>query len=92
MFMYSLVLLVGMVRILPWDSALGLVALLYLGPETLMPVASILAAIIGVVLIFWRFIVGRIRKILGLGKNPDTPEAPGDELPAGWEKDIGDVD
>lgn len=42
----------------------------YLGPETLMPLASILAAIAGFFLIFWRLIVKffktMYRKIRGL--------------------------
>lgn len=37
--------------------------LLYLGPETIMPLASILAAIVGVILIFWRYITGFLRRI-----------------------------
>ena len=47
----------------------------YLGPETLMPLASILAAIVGFFLMFWRLIVkffkAMYRKMRGL---PD--EAP----------------
>ncbi len=35
---------------------------LYLGPNTVMPLASIVAAIVGVILIFWRFIFGFIRR------------------------------
>jgi hypothetical protein len=92
MFMLSLVLPINLVQLIPWDSALGSIALLYLGPETLMPVASVLAAIVGVVLIFWRFVVGKIRKILRLGDNPDTPESALDEKNAGWEKDVEGVD
>jgi hypothetical protein len=42
----------------------------YLGPETLMPLASVLAAIAGFFLIFWRLIVKffktMYRKIRGL--------------------------
>lgn len=42
----------------------------YLGPETLMPLASILAAIAGFFLMFWRLIVKFVkttyRKIRGL--------------------------
>jgi hypothetical protein len=42
----------------------------YLGPETLMPLASLLAAIAGFFLIFWRLIVKFVktayRKIRGL--------------------------
>jgi hypothetical protein len=34
---------------------------MYLGPETLMPIASALAAIIGVVLMFWRRTVAFVR-------------------------------
>jgi hypothetical protein len=35
----------------------------YLGPETLMPLASILAAIVGFFLIFWKLIVRISKKI-----------------------------
>ena len=42
----------------------------YLGPDTLLPIASILAAIAGFFLIFWRLIVRLVkaayRKIRGL--------------------------
>ena len=42
----------------------------YLGPETLMPLASLLAAIVGFFLIFWRLIVKFVkslyRKVRGL--------------------------
>lgn len=50
----------------------------YLGPETLMPLASILAAIAGFFLIFWRVIVkfakSAYRKMRGLPNEapPDT--------------------
>lgn len=37
--------------------------LLYLGPETIMPLASVLAAVLGFLLIFWRWIVTAIKKI-----------------------------
>jgi len=33
----------------------------YVGPETLMPLASALAAIVGVVMLFWRKTVGATR-------------------------------
>ncbi|MBK9925994.1 MAG: hypothetical protein IPP66_11980 [Anaerolineales bacterium] len=35
----------------------------YLGPETLMPLASVLAAIAGFFLIFWRLIVRFVKTI-----------------------------
>ncbi len=34
---------------------------LYLGPNNVMPLASILAAIVGFILIFWRLILKAIR-------------------------------
>jgi hypothetical protein len=34
---------------------------MYIGPETLMPLASILAAITGVLMLFWRKTIGVIR-------------------------------
>lgn len=34
---------------------------MYIGPDVLMPVASAIAAVTGVVLMFWRRIVGSVR-------------------------------
>lgn len=34
---------------------------MYIGPDTLMPVASAFAAIAGVVLMFWRRVVGAVK-------------------------------
>lgn len=52
--------------------------LLYLGPETIVPLGSALAAIVGILLIFWRFIAGFIRngfyKITGRTLNEPTVE------------------
>jgi hypothetical protein len=39
------------------------IILLYIGPETMLPLASALAAIAGVLLMFWHRLVGWIRKI-----------------------------
>ncbi len=56
----------------------------YLGPETLMPLASILAAIAGFFLLFWRLIVKffrtAYRKIRGLP----------DEVPPDLDMDMED--
>ena len=40
----------------------GPIILLYIGPETMLPLASALAAIGGILLMFWQRIVGLIRK------------------------------
>jgi hypothetical protein len=49
---------------------------MYIGPETLMPVASVFAAIAGAVLLFWRRLVGASRalwhKISGRSAPVDT--------------------
>ncbi|MBI3469593.1 MAG: hypothetical protein HY000_41870 [Planctomycetes bacterium] len=36
--------------------------LAYLGPETMLPFASVLAGIVGVVLMFGRYLVGLVKK------------------------------
>jgi hypothetical protein len=61
--------------------------LFYLGPETIMPLASILAAVLGLILIFWRSIKKFILKLFKRDSqekqtdetealiDPDAPEA-----------------
>jgi hypothetical protein len=39
----------------------------YLGPSTVLPVASVLAAVFGVVLMFGRYILGMVNKALHRG-------------------------
>ena len=39
---------------------------MYLGPEVMMPLASALAAIVGVLLMFWRRTVGALRSVASL--------------------------
>ena len=39
----------------------GTLPIMYLGPDSLMPVASALAAVAGFVLMFWRRLVGAVR-------------------------------
>jgi hypothetical protein len=57
----------------------------YLGPETLMPLASILAAIAGFFLMFWRlifkFVKKMVRKLRGLPDElpPDVDVEESDE-------------
>jgi hypothetical protein len=52
----------GVVRHINPDQFLPLV-ILYIGPETILPLTSALAAILGVVLMFWQRFVGLIRKL-----------------------------
>jgi hypothetical protein len=37
---------------------------LYIGPDTLMPVASVFAAVAGFVLMFWRRLVGAVKLLV----------------------------
>jgi hypothetical protein len=38
------------------------IIMLYIGPETILPLTSALAAILGVLLMFWQRFVGLLRK------------------------------
>ena len=46
------------------DRGQYLIFFLYLGPETILPLASALAAVVGVLLILWRNIVSASKKLL----------------------------
>jgi hypothetical protein len=48
--------------------------LLYLGPETMMPLVSLLAALLGIILIFWRYIFSFIKKIFRIKGKPSATE------------------
>jgi len=39
------------------------IVILYIGPETMLPLASALAAIVGVLLIVWHRVLGLVRKL-----------------------------
>ncbi len=50
---------------------------MYVGPETLMPLASALAAVAGVALMFWRKTVGAFRATYELIKRAVSRVFPG---------------
>jgi hypothetical protein len=62
-------------QIFPLDSILGPVVFLYFGPETVLPVASMIAGIIGVVLMFWRYILSSTRKLFKQVSKSETASA-----------------
>jgi hypothetical protein len=64
--MHSLIVAVNIIEVPFGQLSSGLIVFLYLGPETLLPVASFIAGIIGVLLVFWRYIVSSIRKFVKL--------------------------
>jgi hypothetical protein len=45
--------------------------LIYLGPDVLMPIASILGAIGGAILLFWNRVVDLVRAVLGRPRSTD---------------------
>jgi predicted membrane protein len=53
--------------------------LLYLGPNTVMPLASLVAVLVGVILIFWRFALGLVRGAFRVLFRKDHAESPIDE-------------
>lgn len=57
---------------------------LYVGPDQVMPVMSILATIAGLVMVFWNKVMSVVRRIFGLRRpdsSADTAAAPGNEPP-----------
>ena len=55
----------------------------YVGPDQMMPVASILVTVLSFVMIFWNKVLGVARRIFGMSKPPeaetDSPQAPKDQ-------------
>ena len=49
-------------QLLELDSTLTGFMVLYLGPETMLPLTSFLAAVVGVLLMFWRYVVGVVKR------------------------------
>lgn len=53
---------------------------LYIGPDQIMPLTSILGAIVGVALMFWNRIVGLAHKCLAMfGRRSEIPDKPSAE-------------
>ena len=44
------------------DAGLWTLTLLYVGPDQILPLASFLSAFVGVLLIFWRYLVGLVKR------------------------------
>ena len=59
--LHNLTALAGSISPLLMNSTWQHPLLLYLGPETIMPVTSVLAAVVGVLLIFWRYVAAVAR-------------------------------
>ncbi|MEP7325330.1 MAG: hypothetical protein ABI836_05210 [Gemmatimonadota bacterium] len=49
--------------------------LLYVGPDQILPLTSILGAIGGAILIFWRHVVSFFKKVASIFKKKDSTSA-----------------
>lgn len=47
---------------------------LYIGPDALMPIASVFAAVAGFVLMFWRRLVGMVKLLVQRMTGRSSPE------------------
>ncbi len=57
--------------------------LIYVGPDQVVPAMSVLATIMGFVMIFWNKVLGICRKIFGLNKPGETvAPAPSESEPS----------
>jgi len=59
----------------PLAGALAPLLALYVGPDQVMPVMSVLATILGALMIFWHKLLGIFRRLFGLSK-PAEGEPP----------------
>ena len=57
--------------------------LLYVGPDQVVPAMSVLATILGFIMIFWNKVLSIFRKVLGMSKPAEnaTPPTEGSEPP-----------
>jgi hypothetical protein len=56
-----------------------LAALLYIGPDAFLPLASALAAVAGALLMFWQRIVSFVGNLFGRGSAPKPAERPSEK-------------
>ncbi len=63
---YTLLLTHAAISILAQASPRTIFELGYMGPQTVMPIASFIAALIGIILVTWRFLIKLVRKVFSL--------------------------
>lgn len=62
----------------------------YLGPETTLPLASLLGTLVGIVLIFWQFLLGFAKKLFRmLVKKGTAVRLPAPVVPAEGTATVG---
>jgi hypothetical protein len=76
MITHAFVQVLALTQAAPWHPSLfGGVIIAYLGPQTVLPIASALAAAIGFILMFWRYIASTARKALRAMFKHESPDA-----------------
>lgn len=49
---------------------------LYVGPDQVMPVMSVLATIAGLVMVFWNKVLSIVRRVFGMKRSAEADPAP----------------
>ena len=70
-----------------WNSGYQGIVLLYLGPETIMPLASVIGVVVGFLLVFWRLLLKPFKKIAQFGSNKDSKPSTSDPSSAELQSD-----
>ncbi len=61
-FLHLLNININLLLVAPWRLLQSTIVIGYLGPNQLLPLASIIAALVGVVMMFWGLITKTIRR------------------------------
>ena len=61
MTLMNLTILADATALLPLDTTTLAFVFLYIGPEIILPVASAIASLIGLILMFWRYVTKTVR-------------------------------
>ena len=62
-----------------WMPELGAFVLLYVGPDQILPLTSLLGAITGILLMFWNRVMGLLRGITRAFSRKSPDKSPGQE-------------
>jgi hypothetical protein len=62
-----------------WMTGLGAFVLLYIGPDQILPLTSVLGAITGLLLMFWNRVMGLLRTVTRALSRRGPHKSPGQE-------------
>lgn len=69
-------MVLAFIHVAPDPGGLLLPVVLYIGPDVFLPITSALAAMAGVLLVFWHRIAGFVGRLFGRGSGKSTPPDP----------------